>query len=74
MKEDNRTEKGCFVVAFSACGIVLIIPLILYILSSCSYINSKFNLEDDNIAEEIIEQLVESQIGLDIDFSPSSAE
>ena len=43
-------------------------------VGGCSYINQKFGLEDDNIAEEFIERQIEQEIGLDIDLSPESPE
>jgi hypothetical protein len=31
-------------------------------------------LEDDNVAEEFVEEIIEGQTGLDLDLSPSSPE
>jgi hypothetical protein len=35
---------------------------------------SHFSGKDDSLPEEIIEQIIEDQTGLDIDFTPSSEE
>lgn len=48
------------------------IPLIL--LTSCSWINMKLGFPDDNIAEEIIEGVIEKKTGLDIDLTPYTLE
>ena len=43
-------------------------------LASCSKVNQKFGLSDDNIFEEMTEKAIEKKIGLDIDLTPSSPE
>lgn len=49
----------------------LFIPLII---CSCSGLNAKFGLKDDNIIEELIEKKIENKIGLDLDLTPSTKE
>jgi hypothetical protein len=44
------------------------------LLSSCSSINKYFGLEDDNLAEEASEALIEWKTGIDIDLTPSTPE
>lgn len=51
--------------------LILLMPLIV---CSCSALNAKFGLKDDNIIEEAIEKKIENKIGLDIDLTPSSPE
>jgi len=46
----------------------------LALLSGCEYINQKLGLEDDNLAEEIVEEIIEQKFDVDIDLSPSSKE
>lgn len=41
---------------------------------SCTYINKKFGLNDDNDFEEITESVIYHKTGLDIDLSPQSQE
>ena len=48
------------------------IPLIL--LTSCSWINMKLGLPDDNIGEELVEEVVQMKTGLDLDLTPSTLE
>lgn len=47
----------------------------LMILTGCiGYVNNYFGLKDDNPVEEIIEGLIEREIGVDIDLTPTSKE
>ena len=46
------------------------IPLLL----SCSKINSMLGLQDDNIMEEVVEDVIKQETGLDMDLTPSSPE
>lgn len=46
----------------------------ILLLSSCSYINSYFGLEDDNLAEEATEALIDWKTGIDVDLTPSTPE
>ncbi len=46
-------------------------------LGGCAIINEKFNLQNDNEAEQLLESIVEFQLGLpadSIDFTPNSHE
>lgn len=52
----------------------LLICLTTLLLSSCSSINKYFGLEDDNLAEEASEALIEWKTGIDIDLTPSTPE
>jgi len=44
------------------------------LLLGCTEINKRIGLEDDNFAEEIIEVVIMSKTGLDIDLTPESEE
>jgi hypothetical protein len=46
----------------------------LLAITSCSAINKKLGLSDDNIAEELVEAMVEAKTGVDFDLTPSSPE
>ena len=50
----------------------MILPL--FMLCSCSAINTKLGLADDNPIEEIGEAVIEAKTGLDIDLTPGSPE
>jgi len=52
---------------------IAVIALALTCLS-CSAINQYLHMKDDNMAEEFIEDVIESQTGLDIDLTPGSKE
>lgn len=52
---------------FAICGLLLL-------LASCSAINAKLGLTDDNPVEEIGEAIIEAKTGLDIDLTPGSPE
>lgn len=44
------------------------------LLTSCSSINDKFGLPDDNLGEELIEDMIKGRTGQDIDLSPFTQE
>lgn len=46
----------------------------LALLSSCSAINEKLGLKDDNILEETLEYSLKIKTGLDFDFTPATPE
>jgi len=50
------------------------IVIIGSVVGGCSYINKKFNLKDDHIGEEFLEEIISDKIGLKIDLTPRSAE
>jgi hypothetical protein len=50
----------------------MILPLL--ILCSCSAINAKLGLQDENFGEELIEEAIELKTGLDIDLTLESPE
>lgn len=50
----------------------MILPL--FMLCSCSAINTKLGLQDENYGEELIEEAIELKTGLDIDLTPGSPE
>ena len=52
---------------------VLFVSL-LFCLESCSYINKKIGLRDDNFSEEAVETVVNMETGIDLDFTPESKE
>jgi hypothetical protein len=56
-------------------GGMLIILGVLAALALASVAATKvLKLEDDNVAEEFVEEIIEGQTGLDLDLSPSSPE
>ena len=49
--------------------------LILAVLCcSCSGMNKYFGLKDDNIVEEMVEEFVKEETGINVDFTPFSHE
>ena len=48
--------------------------LCIFALSSCSGVNKQLGLKDDNISEEILEEVIESKTGLDLDLTPETPE
>lgn len=48
-------------------GVVLLLP-------SCSMINQKLGLADDNIGEEVVEDVVKGRTGVDVDLTPQTQE
>jgi ABC-type siderophore export system fused ATPase/permease subunit len=56
-------------------GGMLIIIGVLAALALASVAATKvLKLEDDNVAEEFVEEIIQGQTGLDLDLSPSSPE
>ena len=56
-------------------GGMLVILGVLAALAIASVAATKvLKLEDDNVAEEFVEEIIEGQTGLDLDLSPSSPE
>lgn len=70
---DEEEFKKLFLLG-SFIGICIIAFIFLMIISSCSYLNQRIGLKDDNAAEEIIEQVFYSETGVDLDFTPSTPE
>lgn len=48
------------------------LPLLL--LTSCTAINQKLGLSDDNVFEETLEYGIKFKTGLDVDLTPGSPE
>lgn len=40
------------------------------ILGGCAYFNQKFNLPNDNVAEQAVEELIEHEVGIEVDLTP----
>jgi len=78
MPPKDKEKEGCGIfVLNSAVATVLFILLascLIYCCIGCEGLNRKFGLMDDHPAEEILEQQIENEIGLDIDLTPSSPE
>jgi hypothetical protein len=56
-------------------GSMLIIIAILAGAALLSTVATKFlKLEDDNVAEEFVEDVIQDQTGLDLDLTPKSPE
>tara|TARA_R110000868_G_scaffold182762_1_gene423812 strand:+ start:2443 stop:2664 length:222 start_codon:yes stop_codon:yes gene_type:complete len=53
---------------------VLICILITIFIVGCTALNKKMMLKDDNLFEESCENLIESQIGIQLDLTPESPE
>lgn len=51
-----------------------IIMMGLILLTSCSYVNEYFGMEDDNLAEEVVEEVIKVKAGINIDLTPDSPE
>lgn len=57
----------------TATGLVILI-VILILISGCHKLNEYFNLPDDNQIEQGIEDVIENETGLVVDFTPNSPE
>ena len=54
-------------------NLMLMIGAVL-LLPSCTMLNQKLRLQDDNLGEEVIEDVIEGRIGVDVDLTPSTPE
>lgn len=51
-----------------------IIILFAIVMSGCSQVNQALGLDDENIFEEVLEDVVNTKTGVDIDFTGESKE
>lgn len=47
---------------------------ILALITSCSELNQKLGLKDDNVVEETAEFVIDKELGVDVDLTPASKE
>lgn len=50
--------------------LIALLAIAVLMLGSCSDINRWLNLENDHMAEQFAESLIESQLGIEIDLTP----
>jgi hypothetical protein len=55
-------------------SLIVLVAIFISSLSACSYLNNKLGLEDDNLAEEVVEDVILGRTGVDIDLTPASPE
>lgn len=53
---------------------VLFLIWLTITMVGCTTLYKKYNIKEDNAVEELVEQVIESKTGLDVDLSPSSIE
>jgi len=53
---------------------ILICLIFIAIGFGCTYINGKLGQPDDWVGEELMEEIVKSKTGIDIDFTPETIE
>ena len=53
---------------------MILLALLALLGFSCDIVYKKYNIEDDNIIEEIVEEVISEKTGLDIDLTPCSEE
>ena len=44
------------------------------LIVGCSYLGKAFNFDPDGPIEELIEEVIEDQLGVDVDLTPESKE
>lgn len=52
----------------------IIMLLIITMIGSCTYLNERAGIPDDHIFEEMVEDVIRQETGLDVDLSPASEE
>ena len=58
--------------SFSKAAITVLFAMLW--ATACSNLNEYFDLEDDHFIEEMFEQQIENQTGLDVDLTPDTPE
>lgn len=53
---------------------ILICLMVTLLLHSCSQINERIGLPDDNVVEEVVEDVIKGRTGKDIDLTPTNEE
>lgn len=48
--------------------------LISFLMSGCRFNFKDYELKEDSLAEEILEEIIEHKTGLDVDLTPNSPE
>ena len=71
---DSEKRKSTVIPKWIYIVLALIVVVMCLCPAACTTINKKFNLEDDHLAEEILESLIEERTNIDIDLSPASPE
>ena len=56
----------------SVSGLLLTAIIIMACMYSCSTLNKKAGLEDDNIIEESVEAAIKYKTGFDLDLTPET--
>ena len=56
------------------CSILILFGVLAALALATVAVNQKFDLEDDNEFEELVEEIIADTVGLEIDLSPSSPE
>ncbi|NYT19241.1 MAG: hypothetical protein GKC08_02990 [Methanosarcinales archaeon] len=69
-KKDEKKNSGCLK---PTVALLAILTLTLGSVA-CTYINKKLGLADDNAIEESVEAVIQNQLGIDVDLTPSSPE
>lgn len=54
-------------------SVLILVGLLIY-LNSCTNLNQRVGLENDNPVEEIAEQVIENYTGWDVDLTPEDPE
>ncbi len=53
---------------------LLIVIVVPFLTCSCSMLNQKLGLSDDNVIEEAVEAVIDVETGLNIDLTPQDKE
>ena len=54
--------------------IAVLMAVVACFVGGCSYVNDQLGMKSDWFGEEILEDVIESQVGLDLDLTPGSKE
>ena len=68
MEKRNLVSIATFVHVWAVCFIIICV------CCACAMCNRIFNLPDDNVMEELLEEAIQLETGVKIDLTPSSSE
>jgi len=57
-----------------AMRLMFVVVAIMFVTGACSILNKQVGLDDDHPAEELLEEVIKAQTGMDLDLTPESKE
>jgi hypothetical protein len=71
MSKDLGSKYDCM---FFMVRIVIGFFSVACVCGGCSWLNKQFNLKDDHPLENLLEKVIESETGIEVDLTPEEGE